>query len=188
MVDYSRFDHIDFDSDDENEKNVIKNPPPGAVKKAVTPMTKKGKDGRLRFEYEGRTIYEWEQTIDEVNIYISPPPDISRNMLKITIVPHHLTVGLIGAPPFIDEDTGGPIISDESTWVFVDGIITITLQKMYKASPWDSALAGRNGQTVDAVTKEEIKKKMMLERFQEEVSNRFFFYVLIRFCTHIILS
>ena len=42
------------------------------------------------------------------------------------------------------------------------------MQKMLKAEQWDCALVGRAGAEVDAFTKEEIKKKLMLERFQEE--------------------
>ena len=41
---------------------------------------------------------------------------------------------------------------------------------MNKAETWTCALAGRDGaQEVDPVTKEELRKKMMLDRFQEEV-------------------
>lgn len=132
-------------------------------------MTKKDKKtGRIQFEYEGRIIYEWEQTIDDVSIYIKPPPEVTRQMLNIKISHLRLTVGLHGCPPFVDEPSGGPIKADESTWMLVDGEVIIILQKMNKAEVWDCALAGKNGQTVDAFTKEELKKKMMLERFQEE--------------------
>ena len=42
--------------------------------------------------------------------------------------------------------------------------------KMTKAEQWDCALQGvKGGEKVDLHTKEEIKKKLMLERFQEEV-------------------
>lgn len=29
---------------------------------------------RHKFVHEGRTIYEWDQTISEVNIYVDVPP------------------------------------------------------------------------------------------------------------------
>lgn len=74
-----------------------------------------------------------------------------------------------GVTPFLDEELGGFVVPDESTWLFVDGEIQIILQKMRKAEAWDCALEGRSGSKVDAYTKEEIKKKLMLERFQEEV-------------------
>jgi len=53
-------------------------------------------------------------------------------------------------------------------WMLSDGEMNINLQKMNKAEAWDSALVGRGGAEIDAFTKEEVKKKLMLERFQEE--------------------
>ena len=52
---------------------------------------------------------------------------------------------------------------------FIDHEITINLQKMNKAETWDCALRGHTGQKLDDYTKEETKKKLLLERFQEEV-------------------
>ncbi len=132
-------------------------------------MTKKDKKtGRIKFEYEGREIYEWEQSLEDVSIYIKPPPGVTRQMFVIKIAYARLTVGLKDCPPFLDEPTGGPVKPDESTWTFSDNVVTIILQKMNKAEVWHCALAGRNGASVDDFTKEELKKKMMLDRFQEE--------------------
>ena len=85
MVDYSRFDKIgDLEDSDDDEKanpSIISSheekASPSAVSSSTaggpttTKMTPKGKDGRLKFEYEGRTIYEWEQSLDEVYFSIS---------------------------------------------------------------------------------------------------------------------
>ena len=30
--------------------------------------------GRQQFKYGDRVVYEWDQNIDDVNIYIDPPP------------------------------------------------------------------------------------------------------------------
>eukprot|EP01031_Cornospumella_fuschlensis_P040113 gene40113-48882_t len=184
MVDYSKFNNI-IDSDEEEERllrhhdlkpsaaqSSIGLPNPAVAQslngKTSQPMTKKGKEGRLKFEHEGRTIYEWEQNLTEVLIYIEMPPGVTRKMLDILISPSHLRVGVKGAPPYIDEDTGGLVKISESTWLIEDGEIQITLQKSLKAEAWDCALKGRAGSEIDAFTKEEVKKKLMLERFQEE--------------------
>eukprot|EP01031_Cornospumella_fuschlensis_P041797 gene41797-51019_t len=184
MVDYSKFNNI-IDSDEEEERSPrhydlkpsaaqssIGLPNPAVAQsvngKTSQPMTKKGKEGRLKFEHEGRTIYEWEQNLTEVLIYIEMPPGVTRKMLDILISPSHLRVGVKGAPPYIDEDTGGLVKISESTWLIEDGEIQITLQKSLKAEAWDCALKGRAGSEIDAFTKEEVKKKLMLERFQEE--------------------
>ena len=57
----------------------------------------------------------------------------------------------------------------ESYWTLADNEININLQKMNKAERWDSALFSRAGQSLDVFTAEEVKKKLMIERFQEEV-------------------
>lgn len=189
MVDYRKFDHIlDSDDEEEEEDQRIAAPQPIAtasssssgaplplgLPSAVKPgevMTKKGKEGRLRFEYEGRTIYEWEQSLTEVNIFIELPPQVTKKMLDITITPNHLRVGIKGQSPYLDEETGGSVIVGESMWLIDEGEVNINLQKMNKAEAWDCALRGRAGSTLDSYTKEEVKKKILLERFQEEVSD-----------------
>ena len=78
-------------------------------------------------------------------------------------------MGIKGASQFyLDEDTGGPVKVKESMWTLSDGEININLQKMNKAEVWECALRGHGGQEMDLLSKEEAKKKMMLERFQEE--------------------
>jgi hypothetical protein len=180
MVDYRKFDAIDSGSDDENEHSSSSAPVSEAIprftgtaprppEQTKEPMTKKGKEGRIQFEHGGRTIYEWEQSLTEVNIYLEPPPGLTSKQFDIVITHRHLKVGLKGAPPFIDEDTGGAVIPDDSLWTLIDGELNINLQKMNKAEAWDCALMGQTGSKLDAFTKEETRKKLMLERFQEEV-------------------
>lgn len=150
MVDYSKWDRID---DDEEPVNVGK-------------VTSKGSEkGRYEFRHDGKLIYEWEQTLDEVNIYVKPPP-VTSDMIECKFKPSRVTVGLRGNPPFIDEATYGPIVVEESYWTLADGELSILLQKMRKGETWEAALVGRG--TVDPFTKQEIQKEMMLERFQEE--------------------
>jgi hypothetical protein len=67
MVDYSRFDHVGDDSDvsseEEQDRKVaadeLASEEQGHLQKVT--VAKKGKEGRIKFEHEGRTIYEWEQ-------------------------------------------------------------------------------------------------------------------------------
>ena len=53
-------------------------------------------------QHDGKTIYEWEQSLDEINIYITPPPGVKAAHIDCNIQPSHLTVGLKGNPPFIN--------------------------------------------------------------------------------------
>lgn len=123
-------------------------------------------EGRQKFVHAGRTVYEWEQSLEEVNIYIQPPPGVKARMIDCTITPTHLKLGIKGNPPFLDEDFALTVLKDESYWMMEDGELHINLQKSRKAEMWPSALKGHA--TMDAFTQSEIQKKMMLERFQEE--------------------
>ena len=139
MVDYRKFDKIDdeIDLDDDNnnnERKEISSPslPPSSLAPPPPPQqqTKKGKENRLQFEYQGQLIYEWEQSLEEVmlelflfslffhlfslsftfflsfflqtNIFITPPPGVTKKDFDIKITPHHLRIGLKNLPPFID--------------------------------------------------------------------------------------
>jgi hypothetical protein len=53
--------------------------------------------------------------------------------------------------------------------MLTDGELNINLQKMQMGETWNCALKGKGETQLDDFTKEEIKKKMMLERFQYEV-------------------
>lgn len=57
---------------------------------------------RVKFEHNGQTVYEWEQSLEEVHCYITPPPGIKARQLDVTITARHLTVGIKGNPPFLD--------------------------------------------------------------------------------------
>lgn len=222
-LNYSKFDKIDYDAESDDENGAPKAESSSGLllpakvhsgngeqelmgagaapslgvdgKPLPTKMTGKTKEGRLKFEYQGRTIYEWEQSLDEVNIYLNPPPGLPAKLIDISITHTHLKIGVVNTPPFIDEDLGGPVKVDECTWTLVDGELNITLCKMNKAETWTKALYGKDGAEVDPVTKEEERKKMMLERFQEEVSavqllsfgdcytlHCFFLFSLLLFC------
>lgn len=111
-------------------------------------------------------VYEWDQNIDDVNIFIDPPPvfkpDVRRQMkaqlppgqtlpeLDIKIEPNKLTVGIKGNPPFLCEQLGGMVKPAESFWMIEDDEIHIQLCKMRKAETWQSACMGH--QALDPVT------------------------------------
>ena len=136
------------------------------MEKVGTLTTKGSEKGRYEFRTNGQLIYEWEQTLEDVNIYIRPPEGVTVEMIDCEISSKRVRLGLRGNPPFIDEATGGPIVKDESYWTLDDGELVLYLQKVQKGQTWDAALQGRG--TVDPMTKQEIQKDLMLERFQEE--------------------
>ena len=61
-------------------------------------------------------IYEWEQTLEEVLIFIYPPEGIRAKDLDILIQKQHLRVGIRGNPPFLDADLESTVSVDNSLW------------------------------------------------------------------------
>lgn len=123
--------------------------------------------GRQTFQYNGRTVYEWDQSLEEVRLYIRPPPAVKARDIACKITSTHLSLGLKGADkPFIDEDFFSKVKVDESDWMMSDGEIEINCQKMNKAQTWESALLG-HGQ-MNPYVKGEVQKALMLERFGAE--------------------
>ena len=138
--------------------------------------------GRIPFYYGKQKVYEWEQTLEEIIVYIQAPdcvleknraviqkqlkPGQQMPKLDIKITPTHLTVGLKGLPPYLSEDFSQNVKASESLWSLEDGEIIITLEKAIKGDTWMSVFKGQ--EKINPLQKEEIQKKMLLERFQEE--------------------
>jgi len=82
-IDYSRFDNID-----ENESDEEKQPsaaPSCGVTSLQTPSSVDGvslgkdpKTGRFVFQHNGREIYQFEQTLEEVILYVTPPSHVTK--------------------------------------------------------------------------------------------------------------
>ncbi len=116
MVDYSRFDRIgDECSDDDDSSSSELKGGSGEVRggnegcegrqtgvRRIGKMASKTPDGRIKFEYQGRTIYEWEQSLDDVNIYVIAPPGVKSHDIDCTIKHCRVTLGIKGNPPFLD--------------------------------------------------------------------------------------
>ncbi|KAG8459768.1 hypothetical protein KFE25_014331 [Diacronema lutheri] len=121
---------------------------------------------RLKYEHNGQTVYEWEQSLEELHCYISPPAGIKARQLSVDIHARHLTVGIKGNPPFLNEDFADFVNSNESFWTLEDGVLHLTLCKGSKGVTWPSLLKGHA--PVDPFTQQEVQKSLMLERFQTE--------------------
>src|SRR6056300_53428 len=125
LSDYSKFDHIDdvSSSDDDETDKVIpvaaapNNNMMSAPSSQSPPINNNGRTkkhptepNRYIFEYSGQKVYEWEQSLEEVTIYIDAPPNLPKDnagqYVVVNILPAGLQVGLWGSDRyFIDERT-----------------------------------------------------------------------------------
>jgi hypothetical protein len=133
---------------------------------------------RFEFVVDGTLIYEWEQTIDEVVIYIPNAPRPAPSCaLKVVINPSRLRVGIVNAAAsgssqelsyFIDEDTFGKVDVAESTWLREDdNVLAIYLQKANKGVVWERALT-RFDARLGPIQLEQVRQEMMRERWSRE--------------------
>jgi CS domain len=51
---------------------------------------------------EGRTIYEWTQTVQDVDVFVPLPDGITAKQLDVDIQSQHLRFGIKGNPPYLD--------------------------------------------------------------------------------------
>lgn len=121
---------------------------------------------KQKFMYEGREIYEWEQSLDEVLVYIKPPPGIRAAQIDCKIETSRFVLGLKGNPPFLDHKLPAACVAKDSFWNLDDGNIIITLTKAKKGETWPCAFVGQG--TLDPLAETEVQKSMLLERFQQE--------------------
>ncbi|GAQ86724.1 Nuclear distribution protein C [Klebsormidium nitens] len=123
-------------------------------------------DRRHAFVHHGQKIYEWDQSLDEVNVYIDLPSGVKAKQLDCDVLPNHLRVGIKGNPPYLDHALCEKVKKDSSFWTVEDGVLHVTLQKAERGKAWQSALAGHT--SLDPLSSEQEQKRLMLERFQQE--------------------
>ena len=54
------------------------------------------------YTHGNRTIYEWDQTLSEVNIYIEVPSGVRAKQLSVDVKQSHITIGITPNPPYLD--------------------------------------------------------------------------------------
>ncbi|XP_010262850.1 PREDICTED: nudC domain-containing protein 2 isoform X1 [Nelumbo nucifera] len=121
---------------------------------------------RHSFVQGGQKVFEWDQTLEEVNIYITLPPNVPTKLFYCKIQSKHVEVGIKGNSPYLNHDLTGPVKTDSSFWTLEDDIMHITLQKRDKGQTWSSPISGQ-GQ-LDPYSADLEQKRLMLQRFQEE--------------------
>ncbi|KAK4764495.1 hypothetical protein SAY87_013933 [Trapa incisa] len=114
----------------------------------------------------GQKVFEWDQTLEEVNIYIELPPNVHPKQFYCKIQSKHVEVGIKGNPPYLNHDLSCPVKTDSSFWTLEDAIMHIFLQKRDIGQTWSSPIQGQGH--LDPYTSDLEQKRLMLQRFQEE--------------------
>lgn len=122
---------------------------------------------RHAFQHQGRTVYEWEQTLEDVSVFVPLPPGVRARDLAVAITASKLSVGIKGNPPYLDEELSLAVKADDSLWAVDGAELTLTLTKQAKGKAWASPFARHAPQGASAAADAD-QRRLMLERFQEE--------------------
>ena len=108
--------------------------------------------------------------MDELLIVITPPPDLPARLLSVSIQPHHLTVGIVGNPPFLDEPLQHPIREADSVWTLADGELNIQLAKAEAGLAWTAATIGPHDGDGELAAHEAAaeRERLLIERMGRE--------------------
>ncbi|CAD6212018.1 unnamed protein product [Miscanthus lutarioriparius] len=71
---------------------------------------------RHTFVHNGQKVFEWDQTLEEVNMYIELPKGVPTKLFRCTIKASHVEVGICGNPPYLNHDLTHPVKTDSSFW------------------------------------------------------------------------
>ena len=88
---------------------------------------------RHAFRHEGRVVYEWEQTIEEVCLFVQVPAGVRARDLGVSIAAREVSVGIRGNPPYLQHALHAPCVTADSTWTLDGGELAITLAKVRRS-------------------------------------------------------
>jgi len=111
--------------------------------------------------------YRWAQSIEEVQVWVDVPPGTRGKALHVVITTDSLLVQIPPQPAVINGPLWGKVKPKESIWSLEDGkLLSIALAKGNSHESWQALIKGEV--EVDPFTKDQMDKKMMLEKFQKE--------------------
>ena len=64
---------------------------------------------RNAYFHDGRKVYEWDQTLAEVTMYVDVPPGVRARDMFCDVEQRHIRFGLKGNPPFMDVSGRGAL-------------------------------------------------------------------------------
>jgi len=111
--------------------------------------------------------YTWTQTIDEVHVLINIPPGTRAKDILLDVNEKKLHVSIKSTKEVILQGSlYATVKTKDLIWTLEDNKIDLILVKAIQHQSWSSVIEGEH--ELDPLTKEEMDKKMMLEKFQSE--------------------
>mmetsp|Transcript_77574 Transcript_77574/g.95065 ORF Transcript_77574/g.95065 Transcript_77574/m.95065 type:complete len:260 (+) Transcript_77574:32-811(+) len=129
---------------------------------------------REKFLYCGRKVFEWEQTLQEITIWIMVPQHIKAKDINCIFDKKHLYICQKGKfKPFCDAELAYQVSVSDCTWYFdnEDGknTMVISMTKLNMSQNWLRIF--QRQKPINPLQAEKTKKSMMLERFARENPN-----------------
>ncbi|GBE61335.1 CS domain-containing protein, putative [Babesia ovata] len=112
-----------------------------------------------------RNEYRWEQNFDGVVVYVDLPAGLQKADVSVKFSPKELSIRL-GKHVELKGKLCQNVDTTESTWLIGDGRLEVHLTKAIKGEVWTYIFEG--DVPLNELNKEGDKKRMLLERFQNE--------------------
>ncbi len=114
------------------------------------------KEEKKEEEYKGETPipgnggvtekYYWQQTLEEVTMYMKLPKGTTTKMLEVKITSTRIKVGIKGQEPLVDGELNKRILADETIWTIEtekdDKVFQATFTKKEQMNWWDRVIKG----------------------------------------------
>ncbi|GFE55759.1 CS domain-containing protein, putative [Babesia ovis] len=113
----------------------------------------------------GKHKYCWEQNFEGIIVYVDIPDGLKKADIHVQFEPRKLSIRL-GQDIEIDGTLCQATDSAEGTWLVDDGKLEVHLTKALKGEVWNCVFQG--DATLSELNKETDKKRILLERLQNE--------------------
>eukprot|EP00427_Karlodinium_veneficum_P062745 CAMPEP_0169332144 /NCGR_PEP_ID=MMETSP1017-20121227/14561_1 /TAXON_ID=342587 /ORGANISM="Karlodinium micrum, Strain CCMP2283" /LENGTH=258 /DNA_ID=CAMNT_0009427263 /DNA_START=15 /DNA_END=791 /DNA_ORIENTATION=- len=113
-------------------------------------ISEKNDEGRQKYLYKGRVIYEWEQKCDMIICYTKLPKGTKSVDVDVQIEPKHLKISLHGKQPFISEELFSLVDDTRSTWqISSQGELMIHMKKAVEDEKWTCMIQAHRPSNID---------------------------------------
>ena len=106
---------------------------------------------RHAFRHEGRVVYEWDQTLEEVNMYVEVPPGVTAKVLAVRIDTDEVAIGIRGNPPYLEHRLTERVKTEECYWTLEDGELHLQLGQRRRRRRLRARPRGHAGREQDRI-------------------------------------